>query len=239
MITDREFVRSYSSFWNDTIPFCEAFVRSLNVSFLEQFSRQQVAQRTIAGRRALVNELAFSLFEHSSLEQAPVMSFFANRKALDKICRKTHRRISELEFANDAFPPPDLVEQVEALDIAKRLENYFAGIPYVDRIFRPHFAGCGVLDACEGDVFCLDTLYEIKSGDRNFRGPDLRQLLVYAALSMEARRYDVARVGLVNPRHGTHFVMNLDEFCKRLSGSPASDVLGRIIAFVSGGSASN
>src|SRR5436853_3379912 len=34
---------------------------------------------------------------------------------------------------------------------------------------RPAFFGCGMVDACEGDVLLDDALYEIKAGDRQIR----------------------------------------------------------------------
>src|SRR6266404_7727905 len=85
-------------------------------------------------------------------------------------------------------------------------------------IVSPLFPGCGFVDESEGDLLVGNTLYEIKSADRNFRLVDFRQILVYLALNTSARTYDIHNVGLINPRTGVYFEIKVDEFARSLSG---------------------
>lgn len=99
----------------------------------------------------------------------------------------------------------------------------------------PPFAGCGIIDACEGDIYFDDTLFEIKAGDRNFRSIDLRQILTYAALNYSQSKRKIDSVGLFNPRLGISFCMGLEELCLEVSGHSASHTLSEIIRAISSG----
>lgn len=102
----------------------------------------------------------------------------------------------------------------------------------------PHFPGCGFVDESEGDLLIGNTLYEIKSADRNFRLVDFRQVLVYLALNTSARTYDIRSVGLINPRTGDYFEIKVDEFARSISGKHSTELFSEVISFVSGGGVS-
>jgi hypothetical protein len=78
-------------------------------------------------------------------------------------------------------------------------------------------------------------IFEIKAGDRNVRSVDLRQLLVYSALNYADQKRQIQRIGLFNPRVGTHFSATLDEFCAEISGRPTIELLSEIVQVFSSG----
>lgn len=235
ILNEREFVQSYGSFWRDTLPFCEVFVRHLNGAHAGVYAKE-VTSSVPPGRRALVNELAFSLFcagvEHGGLHEV-----LYSQRRIDQIYANTVE--SMRRFLNLGFPPGPLTrdERAEAFRLARRTEEYFARLKATIRV-RPTFAGCGTLEKTEGDVLCGTCLFEVKAGHRAFRGIDVRQLLTYCALNNLSREHDIQRVGLVNPRTGTYFTEDLGVLCVRISGESAQAVLGRIQEFLSGALAS-
>lgn len=62
-------------------------------------------------------------------------------------------------------------------------------------------------------------LCEVKAGESRFQGRDFRQVLIYAALNFQSRRYDIDSVCLVNPRLGIYLQEDLNNLCLKLAGA--------------------
>ena len=77
------------------------------------------------------------------------------------------------------------------------------------------------------------TLFEVKAGDRLFRGTDVRQALCYCALGFSAKLYDIDSICLVNPRSGTYFQDDLETLCWKIAGLNAAELLGEIVDYIS------
>ena len=60
-------------------------------------------------------------------------------------------------------------------------------------------------------------------------GRDFRQVLIYAPLNFQSRRYDIDSVCLVNPRLGIYLQEDLNNLCLELAGAPAIEVFAEII----------
>jgi hypothetical protein len=97
------------------------------------------------------------------------------------------------------------------------------------------FSGCGFVDASEGDVIFGETIYEIKTVDRRFRGSDIRQAITYAALNFSGGQFDIRHIGLFNPRWGQFCDIGLDYVCAEISGRPAQELLAIVIQAISSG----
>jgi len=230
VITEREFVRSHSSFWKDTLPYCEIYVRYLNSNFAGTYTKELVSS-VAPNRRALVNELAFELFT-AGIDQGGVNNVVSSREQVAVLYAATLD--SMRRFAGFGLQQGPLThhEQAEAIKLARRTESFVS--QYNQRpAVRPKFPGCGMLDSVEGDLLIDKTLVEVKAGDRSYRGVDLRQLLTYCALNYGTNAHDIESIGLLNPRAGTFFREKLGVVCVRLSGEPVEAVLDRIRSFVS------
>lgn len=235
MVTEREFIRSHSSFWKDTLPYCEIYVRYLNASFAGTYAKELVSS-VAPNRRALVNELAFEVFA-ASLATGDVGAIAGAPERITELYTTTLATMQR--FAAFGLPQGPLTfhEQSEAIKLARPMETFLRR--YDKRpLVKPKFPGCGMIDAVEGDLLIDRTLVEVKAGDRAYRGVDLRQLLTYCALNYGTDVHDIEMIGLLNPRAGTFFEEKLSVVCVRLSGEPVEAVLDRIRSFVSSALAS-
>jgi hypothetical protein len=217
-------VRGFTSFWNDTIPFCDVAVAEINKHLCATFQSPLVST-TSGSRHALVNELGFELFR-AAVGSTESASLVAQRP--DELNRlMTGVRDHLAQFAGTQPKPCSEKEVREAVELASRLEAFFS--QYGDLKTRLYIAGCGSLSACEADAWADRTLYEIKAGDRPFLGADIRQLLVYCAINSESRQYEIERVCLVNPRRGKYYAADVEDLCIRVAGAGRYEVTNRII----------
>jgi hypothetical protein len=244
LISETDFSQNYSSAWRSLAPATDLFVRKLNMQLCER-EFTPMKSMVSAGRRAFINEIAFQLFGLEVSGKGHFWMFSSYTKALNeghaltaiRLARQTIGRIegvkeTEIEDPNDD-ENVDIVAQVERLGIF--FSNTTKGYPLE---VAPKFPGCGIIDTCFGDIRFGDTLYEIKAGERTFRSVDVRQLLVYAALSKSAEMQQLHHLGLFNPRTGISFCMSLDDLCLEISGQPSEELLAAIIRTVSSGDTS-
>ena len=236
MIDAATFAHSYNAFWNDCAPTCEHFVRRLNLGGLKRFGSKMAKSDT--SRRALIAEFAFSLF--------------VERKT-DALTRGTKRTIEDIEEAawraTETRLAPyvmqglnlgrdfDMDQRQEVISISKALSNFFANIDY-QIVLRPLFSGCGYIDRSEGDVLFGDTIYEIKTVERSFRGNDIKQAITYAALNHASGQFSIENIGLFNPRSGRYCEIPIESVCREISGRTAHELLASIIQAISSGEVS-
>jgi len=214
VISERLFARSYASFWRDLLPFSEAFVRGVNAQWPKL--EESVGDFSPLDR-AMVNEAAVRLYRRAVSKSATA----ALKEAVAWL------RCPEMEIEEWAVR--------EVKEMSRRLRNRF-GTQNVE--FAPRFRGCGVLSPCEADLRIGARLIEVKAGYRNFRSVDFRQVLIYAALCDLERLMDMTEMTLINARLMREVSMSVEDLCGAMAGSSASDVLPRIVDFVSAGIAS-
>lgn len=175
--------------------------------------------------RGFVNELAFIAFSNMrddkvqpapSVEEAIQIAIPAAISYINRLIKPTILTSAEVDG--------DCIKEATLLLLS--LGRMFPET--IPATFRPKFQGCGILGACEGDLVFGECLYEIKAGARAFRMADLKQLLVYSALSYAEDSRIFKFVGLCNPRTGAHWVRDLDSVCYAISGLSASDVLSNL-----------
>jgi hypothetical protein len=182
--------------------------------------------------RGLINETAFRLFAQSRSEGKTVRrlqpdSVVASMDAALHFIRRFR------EYSRTPIAPLSEGGVREAKVLASRLEQCVRELRPQRVVVSPAFAGCGWVDECNGDLLLDNMLCEVKSPEGKFRGWDLRQVLVYAALNFESKAYDIATVCLLNARSGVILREDLEELCFELAGTSASDLLGEIVAFIS------
>lgn len=227
MTSETSFSRLNSSTWASLTPMMELYIRQINLKLLER-TFVPMMHVTLPARRSFINEVAFRIF-CESLATGDIGHTESHSIA------EARRLILGLESA-DAVTDPSTDEMDDAREQARRLKFYFHQVAQARALeVKPKFAGCGIIDSCEGDVYCDGQLFEVKAGDRNVRSIDLRQLLVYAALSYSEQGRPIDKIGLFNPRMGTHFSSKLDEVCAEISGRPAAELLAELVQVFSSG----
>jgi hypothetical protein len=208
----------------------EEYMRTINANTV-RFARPAPSTAETQ-KRGLINELAFLIAgEASRTSTSPyaltVESIVASTlEALAHVVslRALNRKIVTILDEDDAM---------EARVLAGRLLYFLRTVFDPPVVFQPRFAGCGLVEACDGDVFAEATLIEVKAGDRNYRSIDLRQVLTYCALNFASKQRDIASVCLVNPRRGVYFLRSLDQICGAISGHSEATVLAAIVEYLS------
>jgi hypothetical protein len=229
LTSEKRFALSHAAFWNALLPMEESYVRAHNTR-LRRFAPIVLAE-TPASQRGLVNELGFLLFA-SSLELR-IHPEGVPREVVDHLADEALNYVARMLQVHRVPASPISASGIhEARALASNLASYFAAKPWRALRAKPFFPGCGWVDDAEGDLLGDTTLFEIKAGERQFRGTDVRQLLCYCALSLSARAYDIDTVCLMNPRFGTCFQDHLETLCQKIAGLSAADVLGEIVNYM-------
>ena len=143
--------------------------------------------------------MAFGIFAAARKEGKDVVTIATDTELLKDVGDSAIRRISVLRQRRSTTKQVLMSPIEEAIELAKRLEDCFANLPGEAVIIQPRFRGCGVLDSCYGDLLASQCLYEVKMVDRNLRGMDLRQVLVYCALNYRSQQYIINSVSILNP----------------------------------------
>lgn len=228
LTSETSFSRLNSSTWASLTPMMELYIRRINLKLLDR-TFVPMMHSTLPARRSFINEIAFQIFCNS-------LAAGDSGHTEPQSIAEARWRVLGLESA-DAVTDPSTDEMDDAREQARRLSFYFLRVVAQGRALevKPKFAGCGIIDSCEGDLYCGGQLFEVKAGDRNVRSIDLRQLLVYAALSYSEQGRPIDTIGLFNPRMGTHFSSKLDEVCAEISGRPAAELLAELVQVFSSG----
>jgi hypothetical protein len=216
LISERRFCVSHTSIWVDILPYSDRFIRRVNLEALRFVEpTPQTAFPSVSG---IVNDAAYRLAEISHSQGVRVASL--REEVVDRAIDKSSRWLghSELPLPIRSNIGPI---HIEVRDVARGIEVFLESVLAGVTCFRPLFRGCGIVDACEGDVTVDDVLVEVKSGDRNFLSVDLRQLLVYSALKRAAGEGVPASICLVNPRAGRYWMDSLGTVAEGC-GSPST-----------------
>jgi len=214
VISTRVFSRQ-ASLWANLTPTVEHVVRWLNAN-ARRVTPAVSAIGSEPGNNALIAESAFALA--------------AARSPLPDRLGEADIRIVR-EYLNEfSINPPSRTELesgelAEILQLAASLNAIISNLGTA--VFWPKIPGCGVVDAAFADLMIEDGLYEVKTVSRNFRSPDVRQLLTYCAM-LDASGTRPARIGLVNPRLGLRVTASLEFVCQGASGLSGAELLRAI-----------
>jgi hypothetical protein len=235
VISERVFSTQYSSFWSDLVPLGTNFVRSINLKYINSYA-PAIMNRTSSSRRALINEMASRVYALAIANGQSVATTVNDESLLGSATREAQQYITSLPgFSTKRLNRPSAEEIKEVRELATSMERYFIVFePGAKGLIAPKFWGCGIINQCEGDIICGDTLYEIKAGDRKFRYVDFKQVLTYLGLNHASKQYALASVGLLNPRHCTYIKLSIEQLCNELVGRNSIDVLGEIVRFCAG-----
>lgn len=230
MMTATQLSRNYPSTWKKTFPFLSRLVRKCNLQ-KETFDDGIQSSKSAPKRRALINETGFYLYKEMNKKKYVKLEQFTDNE-VKLICINALSYIKNLDFNPAELLPLDDSELNEAKEIASNLYHYFYYYEKGKSVhLSPKFNGCGFVSDCYGDVLAGDTLYEIKSGERDFRISDLKQVLVYLTLNYSFHEQSITYFGLINPRLGNYVVVPVHEAIELASDQSTADCFNELINF--------
>ncbi len=229
MISERHFSTTFTSFWSEVTPLAESFVRAMNIA-ADRFDVPMKSDVSVI-LNGFINELGFRIAENIS----PTGAAGADAVLAEKNYRDTETYFRRLRRAGTPHSDDERQRAVcDAIDLANRLLAVIRARKGArDVVFHPSFRGCGVHDDCEGDLLVGKELWEVKSGDRNFRQTDVRQLLTYCALNHAAKSHVITDYRFVNPRTGVIFGGSLHDLVRTVAACEPEILYGEIIEFLS------
>jgi len=233
MISELFLIRSYSTFWKSLFPGGEDYVRLIN-SALGKNIHDSIQIDDKPQRRALINNVSFSIFEkviNKKLETKDFYNLNSNSSILIKVINEEKGNLSNLRYGTDLSTKISEIDFILIKWLSNSLlKNYSTkgGLT-----IRPKFKGCGLIFEAEGDILYNSTLTEVKAGDRNFGIHDIRQLYVYLALNYASKSFDINEIELFNPRTGVLWTEYIDVVSNNLAGTPTLEILNEIINFIS------
>ena len=202
MISAKQFAVEHHSFWQAHAPALESVVRAVNSGGYERF-QVPIEWKHSPERNYLINEVAFCLASFG----LPI-----KKENVDIAFNEAKNRLYELPGVPNEIDDLNEKERSDTVLLATRLIDgltHFGCLADVQ--FSCHFRGCGIIDGAIGDARTTDTIIEIKSGDRNFRSTDFRQLITYFFLDAAEKNSLTRKLVLLNPRLGIGYASSAEQ----------------------------
>lgn len=229
MITVTQLSRNYPSIWKKTFPFLNRLVKKCNLQ--KETFYDGIASKSEPARRALINETGFYLYK-KMFEKKIKEANRLTKEELEETASIAFTYIKSLDFNPDQLIKLHQAEIEESKLIAESLSHYFLFYEKGGSVkISPHFSGCGLVSDCYGDVLAGTTLYEVKSGERDFRIADLKQILIYLTLNYSLHQNNIDQIGLINPRLGNYIVLSVKDAIELASGQSTVDCFNELINF--------
>jgi hypothetical protein len=239
MISEKEFATGFTGFWAECLPL-------LNPQVIAEFNLmgtplaedrwglvRPLTSSSDNSNNDVIAETAFGLFAASVKQEMDVLALAQDQALIKGIGDSAIARIVGLSGywrtkRRFVSTPTD-----QGVELARRLEEFFASRSEERPItIQPRFKGCGILDSCYGDILASTTLYESKMVDRNMRGADLRQLLIYCSLNYRSRQYAIECVAVLNVRRAIVYEFPIEYLARRASGKTAPELFHQITNFL-------
>lgn len=231
MISEKWFVKNYSSFWKELLPFSLTFIRAVNTQNKGQ--EKEIRLVTSGRRMSYVSHIGFLLFKYAlennldnnQLEAVNLDS--PDYKKIELVANGQFQSFNDEEYIFVQLNNKELIDakQITSSYLCKYGQSVHA-------VFSPMFKGCGIIDDCYGDLLIDNTLWESKCVNRPFSINDFRQLLTYVALNFVSHQHSIDRIGVYNPRFGTGFSIPINEFSQNLAGRDYLDIFNELLNFV-------
>lgn len=223
MISETRFARSYSSVWRTLTPTLEIFVRKANLRFISR-EWEPLISKSAPSDRAAISRVAFSAVSLSKLAGTErELSWFGDLTNLQIAAQNS--------LGHHNLTVEDLQE---AGKIGWRMATSLFQSRNQGLRLDPFFPGCGFINSCHGDALTDDLRFvELKDGDRPFRSYDFRQLIVYAALHLNAGGGIAKTFEVINSRRGVSVSTSFEKFASEVAGQSGFDLLSEVIRVIS------
>lgn len=218
MITERDIAEKFSVIWKQHFPLLTSnFMRVFNESQVKQLNRIPIPIKENI-RYDLVSEAAFILSDKLIESNSTAKEFLSNKDNSLTLVTQT----ASVIWKSGNYTKEDLVlNKIEIEEILLISKNIFEFIKINKKKsvqFKPTLKGYGIIPDLEADISIDDTLYEVKTVNRNFKSSDLKQLFIYLALSQVSDNTIWNYAGLYNPRKGTYCKFNIKSMVNNLTG---------------------
>jgi hypothetical protein len=241
MITERSFAASFPDFWQELLPLLTpSCVHLLNAGHEEHLqdanglALDPVDTNDETRDAAIVSEFAYNLAREAFTRSLSVNDAFDDSSVRSVAETMAFELISRYEGRN-VLPDSTLhaAELDEGLQLASRYESFahVQGGPE-QCVFQTPIRGCGFLHACAADLVIGDYLVEVKTVKRTLAGKDIRQLVIYLALSSGPHAAPWQYAGFFNPRRSTFHRFRVSELIDLMSGGKSVvDVYTELLDF--------
>jgi len=218
MISERDISEKFSAIWKQNLPLMTpSFMRVFNEAQIKKINKITVPTSENI-RYDIVAEISFNLSEIATIENKTLDEIIKDSKRLKKIVSDTAKTI----WTSGNYEKEDLkLKQSEVEEIRKICKNTleFIELNKKNKVeFKPKLIGYSFIPNLTADLSIDDTLYEIKTVNRNFKSSDLKQLFIYLALRQVSEAVNWKYAGLYNPRKGTYCKFNVKSLVYNLSG---------------------
>ncbi len=216
MISAEQFAHQ-NSVWHIATPSLEQFLRWMNHNL--RHIGPPIAAMSDPLRNSFIAEAAFTAA--------------ATTGTITEAESVARGRVTKLPRGRSARSSLTPLENSEAGMIRDRLLQYTMSAT-VAPVYRPSFAGSGVVDDAVGDIYLpsAEELVEVKAVQRWFRGSDLRQVLTYASLAGEGT--PVTSVTLLNPRLGIFYKSSCEDLAQDIGAGSWVELRLGLLDFMSG-----
>ena len=218
MISERDVSEKFSVIWKQNFPLLNSnFIRVFNNTQIEIINNNHID--SIDGvRYDLISEAGFNLAEMAVIYKIDIVDFLSLNENVSLLISRTAKSI----WKSGNYVSKDLevsdIEKDQMIKIAYNIIEFINKNNGKVIFFRPKLKGYGFIPDLEGDLLIDDTLYELKTVNRNFKSSDLKQLFIYLALKQVSDKKCWKYGGLYNPRKGVYCKFNVKNLVYNLSG---------------------
>lgn len=216
-MNERTLAESFSSIWQQHLPKLDSkYIEHLNFFEVKAIHDRQVIA-SAPSKSALFSEIAFNLSALAHDNQELPAAIFQDKVRQQDLIAATAGSLSKLvAYTGDQLSLSD-AELSEILGLAENTMEFIEKMGGRQVIFRPKVKGYGIISTLTADLSIDDTLFEIKTVNRNFKSSDLKQLFIYLALRHLSEEETFTHGGLYNPRKSTYCKFEVNDLIKELS----------------------
>lgn len=232
MISELQFIRNYSSFWNSLFPGGDDYIRIINSSLGKRLN-DNITIKDNPNRRALVNGVAFNIFTkiiNKQFSRSILNNIYNENPIILEVINEETKFLSNLRYGSEL--KNILIDKEDAIikTICERLLKVYGR---KSLLINPKIKGCGIIYECKPDIIYGSVLGEIKAGNRNFGIKDIRQLYVYLALNQQSKEFELNQIEMYNPRTGIYWKEYINVVSINISGSSTTEICNEILDFIS------
>jgi hypothetical protein len=241
MISEHSFANSFSSFWTEFFPMLTpSFVSIINECYEKRLKDifgkplNTVSKNPSGINASIVSEYAFFIVKIAIDKKVKVNKILLNEQLIKLAGHNAIKIISQYEGTSEykqiQFTKEDL-DEIKKL--ALNYENFLDERSSWKNIeINPIIPGAGFLSQCKADLSIEDTLFEVKTVNRNIASKDIKQLIVYLALQFATGERRWKKAGFFNPRKAVYHEFFVDNIIYKISGKPTIEVFQDFIDYV-------
>lgn len=205
MISEVTFSKSYSSFWNEIVPWIIPYTKTINEKYMTCLMNP-IKEIEDPSYRSINSIIAFNIFRNKCQGKKITLNK-SFEQARDEIKKYPRNNLDKYVLdENNA----SIIEQIS--------ERLFLTYSSDGILIEPFFSGCGILANCKGDIISDNSLIEIKTGERSLQASDIKQLLVYCGLNeIAGKKYKLDKIVYFNPRVGVLWNDDINILFKSIS----------------------